>query len=295
MLDLCLGGDLRYALNKKGAMEENLVKFYVASLTKALEYMHSKGVIHRDIKPDNMLLDSNGYLKLTDLGISSKLDEHDMCFRASGTKGYMAPEVTNKGQGHSRASDYYSVGIVTYELLTKAKPPKKNSDETWHGIFSKDANLKSVSKDCRDFMEKCLEYDESERIGAHGSEDVYKHPWFKEFDFKGLEMGTLVAPFIPDITKPNFEAEESEVDDILAGGRRASIIFVSDEDQLLFEAYNFNDDPLNPGVSSPSARPEIAKTNSVVFDEADLANVRGEANAAAVKPAAQGGEAPPEV
>jgi serine/threonine protein kinase len=76
VMDLCLGGDVRYHLNKNASIfTEDAIKFYMACNLLALQYLHSQSVLHRDIKPDNMLLDSEGYLKLTDLGISSRMED----------------------------------------------------------------------------------------------------------------------------------------------------------------------------------------------------------------------------
>jgi serine/threonine protein kinase len=91
VLDLALGGDLRYNLSKSlgGKFTENVGRFYVAQLILALEYCHSLGVLHRDVKPENILLLGTGYIKLTDFGVARQLEENNHCYSSSGTHGYM--------------------------------------------------------------------------------------------------------------------------------------------------------------------------------------------------------------
>ncbi len=121
VMDLCLGGDVRYHLNKNPQIfKEDAIKFYMACNVLALEYLHKSNVLHRDIKPDNMLLDSSGYLKLTDLGISARMVD-GKCEKRSGTKPYMAFELLNKIP-HGPPSDFYSLAIFMYECFAKSRP-----------------------------------------------------------------------------------------------------------------------------------------------------------------------------
>lgn len=137
VMDVALGGDLRYRINhtKYKRLSKVQTQFYVASLILALEYLHSMHVLHRDIKPDNMLLLADGYVKLTDFGISSKVD--DMltgCTSSSGTQSYMAPEIRLFKHQHGVPSEAYSVGIVTAEMLYGRRLGKA---DRWNSIADK--------------------------------------------------------------------------------------------------------------------------------------------------------------
>lgn len=92
VMDLQMGGDLRYRLSRHKRFSEEKTRFFIACIIEALEYIHNKSIIHRDIKPENLVFDSNGYLKITDFGIS-RIWNPDNAKETSGTPGYMAPEV----------------------------------------------------------------------------------------------------------------------------------------------------------------------------------------------------------
>jgi serine/threonine protein kinase len=120
ILDLALGGDLSYQLkfNEGGKpFTESRARFYFVQIAAAVAYLHKQSFIHRDIKPANILMDSKGYLKLTDFGISRKLDKNGECRASSGTKAYMAPEVLQSSHKHGKAADWYSVGMTLHEML----------------------------------------------------------------------------------------------------------------------------------------------------------------------------------
>jgi serine/threonine protein kinase len=120
IMDLLLGGDLRYHLSKKRKFSEDVTKFFVACLIHALEAVHSANIIHRDIKPENMVFDNEGYLRLTDFGIARVMTP-DNAKDSSGTPGYMAPEVICK-QNHGQAADYFAVGVIAYECMNGRRP-----------------------------------------------------------------------------------------------------------------------------------------------------------------------------
>ncbi len=97
VMDLCLGGDLHFQLSQQPnkCFTEEQTRIYVAEIILCLEYMHAAGVLHRDIKPENLLLDEKGCLKVTDLGVSCEVGADGICAATSGTRPYMAPEVSH--------------------------------------------------------------------------------------------------------------------------------------------------------------------------------------------------------
>jgi serine/threonine protein kinase len=112
IMDYLPGGDLRYQIGKWERFPEHIVKFFVCCIVLALEYMHSNGVMHRDVKPENIIIDQKGYLRLTDLGIA-KVVGGDNYKDTSGTPGYMAPEVINR-ENHSFEVDFFALGVIAY-------------------------------------------------------------------------------------------------------------------------------------------------------------------------------------
>jgi serine/threonine protein kinase len=102
-------------MNYQGRFKEDQTKFFIANILLALEYLHSRNILHRDVKPENLVFDRKGYLKLCDFGISRKLkDGKVLC--SSGTPSYMAPEVINR-EYHGVLADFYAVGVIAYECM----------------------------------------------------------------------------------------------------------------------------------------------------------------------------------
>lgn len=122
VMDLLLGGDLRYHIARKRKFTMNITRFFIACLIHALEAVHQQLIIHRDIKPENLVFDNEGYLRLTDFGVARILTPENFT-ETSGTPGYMAPEVMCR-QNHGLAADYFAVGVIAYECMMGERPYK---------------------------------------------------------------------------------------------------------------------------------------------------------------------------
>ena len=118
-LDLKLGGDMRYHMLKRKFSEPEL-KFILACLLQAIGYLHSKSILHKDIKPENILFDRNGYAFLTDFGTATLLRAENSG-DSSGTPGYMAPEAICR-QNHGPVSDFFALGVILYENIMGCRP-----------------------------------------------------------------------------------------------------------------------------------------------------------------------------
>ncbi|KAG1780984.1 kinase-like domain-containing protein [Suillus placidus] len=222
VLDLMLGGDLRFHLERLGSLPEDTVRFYVAEIASALAFLHEHRIMHRDLKPDNILLDERGHAHLTDFNIAVHFSERRMLTGIAGSMAYMAPEILAK-RGYTYPIDWWSLGVCAYELLFGRRPfrGKTNADLTY-----------SISKDSLRFPDdadkKCsragimalkgfLDRDPSKRLTCKqndGYEVMQRHPWFHPIDWVALEAKELLPPFTPDSKKANFDASH-ELEELL--------------------------------------------------------------------------------
>jgi len=119
-MDLLTGGDLRYHIAHHPKFTELEAKFIISNVVLGLEYLHTNNVIHKDVKPENIVMEESGYVRLTDMGIA-KVHREENSSDTAGTPGYMAPEVMCR-QNHSFAADYFAVGVIGYELMMGKRP-----------------------------------------------------------------------------------------------------------------------------------------------------------------------------
>ncbi|CAG8656252.1 7778_t:CDS:2, partial [Acaulospora morrowiae] len=221
VLDLMLGGDLRFHLERQGNMKEEVVKFYAAEISLGLAYLHSKKIVHRDLKPDNVLLDEKGHAHLTDFNIAVHFNERKPLTSVAGSMAYMAPEVLSK-KGYFDSVDWWSLGIVLYELLFSKRPFRgKTNAALTHAILNDSLHFpenvrEMISDECIDFLKRLCERDISKRIGCgpNGLEDIKRHPWFKGVEWDKLVVKQAKAPFIPDPKRANFDATH-ELEELL--------------------------------------------------------------------------------
>ncbi|KAG1954656.1 cGMP-dependent protein kinase [Pimephales promelas] len=121
LMEACLGGELWTILRDRGSFEDSTTRFYTACVVEAFAYLHSKGIIYRDLKPENLILDHRGYAKLVDFGFAKKIGFGKKTWTFCGTPEYVAPEII-LNKGHDISADYWSLGILMYELLTGSPP-----------------------------------------------------------------------------------------------------------------------------------------------------------------------------
>ncbi|TFK32792.1 kinase-like domain-containing protein [Crucibulum laeve] len=222
VLDLMLGGDLRFHLERLGAMPEETVRFYMAQLSSGLAYLHELGIMHRDLKPDNILLDERGNAHLTDFNIAVHFGERKLT-GVAGSMAYMAPEILTK-RGYTYYIDWWSLGVCAYELIFGRRPfrGRSNSDLTYS--ISKDPLKwpedaeKKCSRNGMQVIKGLLERDTTKRFGCkpggEGYQELRRHPWFKPIDWDTLESKEQIPPFIPDAKKANFDASH-ELEELL--------------------------------------------------------------------------------
>ncbi|CAF0969681.1 unnamed protein product [Didymodactylos carnosus] len=209
VMDYVSGGELFTHLNRRQHFTEPDAKTYIAELTLALDHLHKLGIIYRDIKLENILLDSEGHIVLADFGLSKEFrpdDADKRTYSFCGTIEYMAPEVVKGGDnGHDFAVDWWSLGVLTFELLTGASPFTVDGDRNTQPEISKRILRNQplipnyISKIAKDFILKLLLKNPRRRLGAKGSDDVKKHPFFNGIDWDALAQKRTSAPIKPKL------------------------------------------------------------------------------------------------
>jgi len=202
LMEVALGGELFSLLSRRAPLEDAMAGFYVASVASMFTYMHEKHrAVYRDLKPENLLIDSQGYLKLVDFGFA-KIIESDRTWTLCGTPEYLAPEIIlNKGHGYG--ADWWCVGILAFECLTGNTPfISEDPMEGYRKIIKCKVQWPGlIMPQAKDFMDQLLTVEPKKRMGcrAAGTKEVRAHPWFAKIDFKALEAKELAAPYVPKI------------------------------------------------------------------------------------------------
>ncbi|KAI5119649.1 hypothetical protein M0805_009010 [Coniferiporia weirii] len=222
-LDLMLGGDLRFHIERKAAIEESAVRFWVAELSSALAYLHKQRIIHRDIKPDNILLDILGHAHITDFNVAIHYSSSRLHTSVAGSLAYMAPEVCGR-KGYSWQVDWWSLGVCAYELLFGRRPFEGRSSEGLATAIAKDRvrfpeRTPPCSPECLNALEMLIERNPKKRLGCQLDDGdnlggIRNHPWFSCIDWEVLEDKDAQPPFVPDLRKANFDISH-ELDEFL--------------------------------------------------------------------------------
>lgn len=208
VLDLMNGGDLRFHISRKTFTEE-AVQFWIAELGCALRYIHKQRIIHRDVKPDNVLLDSEGHVHLADFNVASDYTPGKPLTSKSGTLAYLAPEVYS-GKGYGPEADWWSLGVLFYECIYN-KRPFEGSTQTKLAATISAASPKypvtapPVSMPCLHAISSALEPDPKLRMGATW-QSFTDNPFFRPLDFVALERKEIEPVFVPSSEKTNFDA-----------------------------------------------------------------------------------------
>ncbi|CAE7191200.1 Prkg1 [Symbiodinium sp. KB8] len=186
--------------SKKSGLEDNFAKFYVAGVVLAFDHLHGKKIIYRDLKPENLLLNERGCIKLTDMGLAK------ICvgktYTACGTPDYFAPELI-ASTGHTNAVDWWTLGIFLFELLSGHPPfessyPMQTYQKIMRGI-AKVAFPPKCKGSAEDLVKSLCKHEPSERLPMKkgGSRNIKSHPFYKGFDWTAFETLRMTPPYRP--------------------------------------------------------------------------------------------------
>ncbi|ORX49533.1 Pkinase-domain-containing protein [Hesseltinella vesiculosa] len=203
ILEYAPGGELFTHMATEHMFSEDVARFYLAELILALEHIHSLGIVYRDLKPENCLLDAQGHIMLTDFGLSKvSLDgkTNTMC----GTAEYMAPEIIME-MHYDRSVDFWTLGILMFEMLTGYTPFRSgNKKKTLEGIQKKKVQVPYyISSDAKDLIIRLLRKNPNQRLG-HGKDGLQRiktHGFFRKIDWKKLAEKKLTPPIQPVVVR----------------------------------------------------------------------------------------------
>ncbi|EDR25968.1 hypothetical protein, conserved [Entamoeba dispar SAW760] len=199
IIDYCPGGEFYYYLQKNGKVSEEDAKFYAAQILLAIEHLHSSNIVYRDIKPENILIGADGYLRLTDFGLSKEnVTKENTTNTFCGTPEYLAPEVVI-GKDYSEPVDWWGFGILIYEMIHGHAPfTSEDIQQLFQKIIHDPVIFPNVSyptADCKRCIQDLLVKDPEKRLT--NPNNIKSHPWFKGFDWEGLFQKKLSPPFVP--------------------------------------------------------------------------------------------------
>uniref|UniRef100_A0A672PRY2 Protein kinase C iota type n=1 Tax=Sinocyclocheilus grahami TaxID=75366 RepID=A0A672PRY2_SINGR len=208
------GGDLMFHMQRQRKLPEEHARFYSAEISLALNYLHERGIIYRDLKLDNVLLESEGHIKLTDYGMCKEgLRPGDTTSTFCGTPNYIAPEIL-RGEDYGFSVDWWALGVLMFEMMAGRSPfdivgssdnPDQNTEDyLFQVILEKQIRIpRSLSVKAASVLKGFLNKEPKERLGCHpqtGFADITAHPFFRNVDWDLMEQKQVVPPFKPNIS-----------------------------------------------------------------------------------------------
>jgi serine/threonine protein kinase len=191
------GGEFLTLLKQKKRLEVDVARFFAGQIMLTFGHLHSLNIIYRDLKPENMLVDKTGYLKVIDFGLSKKI--YDKTYTVCGTPHYIAPEVLTQG-GYSFEADWYTLGVVLYEMIIGAPPfDAETHKELFSSIIHDKVRFpKDIDSDVKTVISGLLRKDPNKR---YGFKKLLKQEFFQNIDLKLLKKKELEPPFFPSVKK----------------------------------------------------------------------------------------------
>lgn len=230
------GGELFRHLVEVRNFPENQSKFFAAQVALALAHLHSKGIIYRDLKPENVLVGEDGYLLVADFGLAKFVQQGELANSFCGTAEYLAPEMLI-GNGHDFTVDWWALGILIFEMIVGIPPFfHRNKHRMYYLIRESPVSFPDpvrhrieVSPQAQDLITKLLHKDRQNRLGANGVDEILAHPWFADLNLDALVAKQLTPPYVPQTKDDlayfdkNLVAQTEVNDTILSASQRAVI------------------------------------------------------------------------
>ena len=210
LLEYIKGKELFEVIRDIGLLNKDQTNFFIASMMIAIQYLHERKIIYRDIKPENIIVEKNGYIKLIDFGTAKEIEDRTKTI--IGTPHYMAPEII-MGGGYSFQVDFWSISICMFEFMCGEVPFGETVEdpmEIYFEIINNQLSFPSkyivIDKEFKNLMKKMLEKNPSNRLSTFYS--IKNHPWFKDFNWDELTNLNLKAPYLPIISYSNYDFDE---------------------------------------------------------------------------------------
>jgi len=213
VIEFVNGGDLMFHMQRQRKLPEEHARFYASEICLALNFLHVRGIVYRDLKLDNVLLDSEGHIKLTDYGMCKEgLKTGDTTGTFCGTPNYIAPEIL-RGEEYDFSVDWWALGVLMYEMLAGRSPfdavgnadnPDQNTEDyLFQIILEKPIRIpRSLSVKAASLLKGFLNKSPTERLGCHpgtGFSDIQSHPFFRSINWEMLEQKQIIPPYKPHI------------------------------------------------------------------------------------------------
>lgn len=196
------GGELFFHLHKERFFTNERMKFYACEIILALGHIHANNFIYRDLKLENILLDKDGHIKLTDFGLSKMLNEYGKSQPKTicGTPEYLAPEILQE-TGYEKSVDWWSFGILLYEMLTGKSPFKLAKVPSIYEYYVPIDYPNNIVPEAKSLLQQLLKIEPKERLGygPKGTQNIQNHPFFKGINWNDVLNKKMVPPFCPTI------------------------------------------------------------------------------------------------
>ncbi|XP_037644825.1 rhodopsin kinase GRK1-like [Sebastes umbrosus] len=255
--ELCLvmtimnGGDLKYHIylvdeNNPG-FDEPRACFYIAQIIQGMEHLHQKRIIYRDLKPENVLLDNDGNVRISDLGLAVELKEGKTQTKGyAGTPGYMAPEML-KGEKYDSSVDYFTLGVTLFEFIAAKNPfrnrgEKVDREEMKERMLTREVTyLENFSEHTKTLCDGLMAKEVDKRMGFKNGccDEIRAHPFFNDINWRKLNAGILPPPFVPD----SKVVYAKSLDDV---GAFSSVkgVALDDPDKTFFDEFSSGNIPI---------------------------------------------------
>eukprot|EP01060_Flectonema_neradi_P038204 TRINITY_DN7959_c0_g1_i1.p1 TRINITY_DN7959_c0_g1~~TRINITY_DN7959_c0_g1_i1.p1 ORF type:complete len:397 (+),score=71.42 TRINITY_DN7959_c0_g1_i1:115-1191(+) len=252
VMNFANGGELFSHLKKEKRFTEDRSRFYAAEISLGIQYLHDRDIVYRDLKPENVLLDSEGHIVLTDFGLSKMMRESERTKTFCGTPEYLAPEIL-LNKGHGKPVDWWAFGTLLFEMIVGIPPFYSTDTKEMYGmILHADLFIPEfVSIQATDLLIKLLARDPKHRLGTgpEGPKEVLNHKFFAPVDWSALYNKKVPPPFTPPVAGPG---DVSQVDEEFLNKKLPDSIsgvpdcgpLIGSTEQELFDGFTY--DPLHP-------------------------------------------------